>query len=177
MTKAMSLFDSASMPLREWASNSAVMNGKFQEMGIFTKSHDKIKTLGYTWDFTADVLTLSQVEFETDKVCKRSMFSNFCSVYDPMGLITPVSIQAKVVAQSCWSLGIHWDPLVPDDIKTKWVAAVQDLRVALELRHPRFIGMPLGDDVSLHMFADAGERSLGTVAYLVNGESTCMFAS
>ena len=49
--------------------------------------------------------------------------------------------------------------------------------MALKLRHPRFIGMPLGDDVSLHMFADAGEKSLGTVAYLVNGKSTCMFAS
>ena len=177
MTKAISLFDSASMPLREWACNSIVMNGKFQEMGIFTKSENKIKTLGYTWNFNADVLTLSQVKFETDKVCKRSMFSDFCSVYDPMGLITPVSIQAKVVAQSCWSLGIHWDPLVPEDIKIKWVAAVQDLKAALELQHPRFIGMPLGDNVALHLFADAGEKSLGTVAYLVNGDSTCMFTS
>ena len=105
------------------------------------------------------------------------MFSHFCSVYDPMGLITPVSIHAKVVAQSCWSLGIHWDPPVPEDIKTKWVAAVQDLREALELQHPRFIGMSLEDDISLHLFADAGDKSLGTVAYLVGTDSTCMFAS
>ena len=31
MKKAMGLFDSASMPLKEWASNSIIMNGKFQE--------------------------------------------------------------------------------------------------------------------------------------------------
>ena len=123
------------------------------------------------------MLSLSEVKFEAENVCKRSMFSNFCSVYDPMGLITPVSIRAKVLAQSCWSLGIHWDPPVPEDIKTKWVAAVQDLREALELQHPRFIGMSLKNDVSLHLFADAGDKSLGTVAYLVGNDSTCMFAS
>ena len=76
-----------------------------------------MKTLGYTWDFEADVLTLAQVNFEVDEVSKRSMFSDFCSVYDPMGLITPVSIRAKVVAQSCWSLGIQWDPLVQRTLK------------------------------------------------------------
>ena len=119
MNKATSLFDSASMPLREWASNSPLMNGKFKDLGIFTKSEKKMKTLGYTWDYEADVLTLAQVNFEVDEVSKRSMFSDFCSVYDPMGLITPVSIRAKVVAQSCWSLGIQWDPLVPENIKTE----------------------------------------------------------
>ena len=97
MNKAIRLFDSASMPLREWASNSDVMNRKFKELGIFTKSESKMKTLGYTWDFEADKLSLAQVKFEVENVCKCSMFSNFCSVYDPMGLITPVSIRAKVV--------------------------------------------------------------------------------
>ena len=105
------------------------------------------------------------------------MFLNFCSVYDPMGLITPISIRAKVVAQSCWSLGIQWDPPVPEDIRTNWVEVVQELKEALKLQHPRFIGMSLDEDISLHVFADAGNKSLGTVAYLVSASSTCMFAS
>ena len=105
------------------------------------------------------------------------MFSNFCSVYDPMGLITPSSIRAKVVAQSCWSLGIQWDPPVPEDIKTKWIEVVQELKEALKLQHPRFIGMSLDEEISLHVFTDAGEKSLGAVAYLVSPSSTCMFAS
>ena len=177
MNKAIRLFDSASMPLREWASNSDVMNGKFKELGIFTKSKSKMKTLGYIWDFEADKLTLAQVNFEVENVCKRSMFSNFCSVYDPMGLVTPVSIRAKVVAQSCWSLGIQWDPPVPEDIKSKWVEVVQDLKEALELQHPRFVGMSMDENISLHVFADAGNKSLGAVAYIVSSNSSCMFAS
>ena len=177
MNKATRLFDSASMPLREWASNSAVMNGKFKELGIFTKADKKMKTLGYTWDFEKDILTLAEVEFEVNEVCKRSMFSDYCSVYDPIGLITPVSICAKVVAQSCWSLGMQWDTIVPDDTKADWIPAVHNLRDALKLEHSRFIGMPLDDKISLHVFADAGKKSLGAVAYLVGSNATCMFAS
>ena len=177
MNKAMGLFNLASMPLREWASNSVVMNGKFKDLGIFTKSEQKLKTLGYTWDFEADTLSLAQVKFETDKVSKCSMLSDFCSVYDPMGLVCPISICAKVVAQSCWSLGLQWDPLVPEVIKVEWLEAVTNLKEALTLQHPRFIGMSLDDDISLHLFADAGEKSLGAVAYLVGSHSTCMFAS
>ena len=82
-----------------------------------------------------------------------------------------------MVAQSCWSLGLHWDPLVPEDIKADWLEAVNHLQEALSLQHPRFIGMSLDDDNSLHLFADAGEKSLGAVAYLVGSHSTCMFAS
>ena len=69
MNKAIHLFDSASMPFREWASNSKVMNGKFKDLGIFTKSESKMKTLGYTWNFEADKLSLAQVNFEVENVC------------------------------------------------------------------------------------------------------------
>ena len=177
MNRALCLFNSASMPLREFGSNSKVMNEKFKEMGIFTKSENVMRILGYQWQLDNDMLSLSQVKFEVENVCKCSMFSDFCSVYDPIGLITPVSIRAKVVAQSCWSLGIQWDPLVPEDIKTKWIEAVQDLTEALKLQHPRFIGMSLNDDISLHIFADAGDKSLEAVAFLVGSNATCMFAS
>ena len=45
------------------------------------------------------------------------------------------------------------------------------------LQHPRFIGMPIDNNVSLHVFADAGNKSLGAVAYIVGSNSSCMFAS
>ena len=45
------------------------------------------------------------------------------------------------------------------------------------MQHKRFIGITALDDVSLNVFGDAGERSIGAVAYLVSGKATCMFAS
>ena len=68
MNKAIQLFESASMAVREWASNSKVMNGKYKDLGILTKSEGKMKTLGYTWDFEADKLSLAQVNFEVENV-------------------------------------------------------------------------------------------------------------
>ena len=37
--------------------------------------------------------------------------------------------------------------------------------------------MSLNDNISLHIFADTGDKSLGAVAYLVGSNATCMFAS
>ena len=68
-------------------------------------------------------------------------------------------------------------PFGPENIKTEWVTVVKDLVEALKLQHTRFIGMSLDENISLHLFADAGNKSLGAVAYLVGSDSTCMFAS
>ena len=54
---------------------------------------------------------------------------------------------------------------------------VQDLNEALKLQHPRFIGMSVDENISLHVFVDAGNKSLGAVAYIVGSNSSCMFAS
>ena len=54
MRQAIEVFDLASMPLREWASNSEEMNKTFQDRGIFTKAKANLKTLGYEWNFAED---------------------------------------------------------------------------------------------------------------------------
>ncbi|CAL4237610.1 unnamed protein product [Meganyctiphanes norvegica] len=45
------------------------------------------------------------------------------------------------------------------------------------MQHPRYIGISSTEDISLHVFADAGEKSLGAVAYLVGASSSVMYAS
>ena len=54
MEQSIKLFEKASMPLHEFASNSEFANGMFQDKDIFTKSTKKMKTLGYHWDFMKD---------------------------------------------------------------------------------------------------------------------------
>ena len=120
---------------------------------------------------------MNQVQFEVNKVTKCSIFSNVCSVYDPLGLINPISIQARVVAQSCWSLNLQWDSLVPEAIKSRWIEVVDELEKALCLNHPRYIGISDDKNISLHVFADAGEKSLGVVAYLVHDTISTLLTS
>lgn len=177
MRLALEVFELASMPLREWASNSEEMNQIFQEKGIFTKAKGQLKTLGYDWDFAEDKWILSQVSFEIENVCKQSLLSNICSVYDPLGLVNPALVSARILVQKCWDIGIQWKTTLPEELSLEWSELVEDISQSLKLRHDRFIGITVLDDVSLHVFGDAGDKSIGAVAYLVSGKITCMFAS
>ena len=126
--KAIAIFDLASLPLREWANNEQQMNAHFVSMGIFTKAIKVLRTLGYDWHFDPDKWTLAQVSFVVDQVTKRSVLSNVCSIYDPLGLINPVIVTAKVFVQSCWDIGIQWDCPLPEDLRTQWIEIVGNLK-------------------------------------------------
>ena len=177
MRQAIEVFDLASMPLREWASNSEEMNKTFQDRGIFTKAKANLKTLGYEWNFAEDKWMIAQVSFETENVCKQSLLSNLCSVFDPLGLVNPAIVSARILVQRCWEMGIQWKPSLPQDMVEEWKENVKEISQSLKLQHDRFIGITNLEDVSLHVFGDAGEKSIGVVAYLVSRKATCMFAS
>ena len=40
--------------------------------------------------------------------------------FDPLGLITPVTIQAKIFLQELWGKHLQWDEPLHDDLKNKW---------------------------------------------------------
>ena len=174
MEKTIEIFDQATMPLHEWCSNSPHMNKKFQELGIGTEETSFIKTLGYIWDFVNDTWKINKPEFIVDKITKRSMLSNISSLYDPIGLATPIVLQAKVVIQKTFTYGFTWDDLVSDEIGCEWKENVEHIKLALEIEHKRFIGFQDLSKLSLHVFADAGADSFGCVAYIVGEHDRTM---
>ena len=66
---------------------------------------------------------------------------------------------------------------LPAELTSEWLELGTSLTQALKLKHDRFTGIDPSEEVSLHVFGDAGEKSIGAVAYLVSGKKTCMFAS
>ena len=77
--------------LREWVSNCA----SFQ-------SHDTspCNVLGLIWDPAKDTLAFKKKEIPTtDVITKRSVFKQSSQLFDPLGLITPITIRAKLFIQ------------------------------------------------------------------------------
>jgi len=47
---------------------------------------------------------------------KREVLRESCKVFDPLGLLSPVTIRAKTFMQSLWQRNVEWDePLADDD--------------------------------------------------------------
>lgn len=79
-----------------------------------------MKTLGLLWDSSKDTLQYAVNLTESSKPIKRSILSQIARIYDPLGLIGPVLILAKITMQDLWKLNIDWDESVPQIFFKKW---------------------------------------------------------
>jgi hypothetical protein len=101
------------------------------------------------------------------KMTKREMLSDLSKIFDPLGLLTPVTFKLKLAMQRCWVEGVSWDCPLSDDLKDEYLQWRNDLGELSKLKIPRCVlakCTPV-DTLELHVFTDASE----------NGYSACIF--
>ncbi|XP_038120581.1 uncharacterized protein LOC119770210 [Culex quinquefasciatus] len=116
--------------LRKWASNrQEVLTGIAEENlaismeEINLDTDPGVKTLGLTWMPKTDTLKFQFNVPDLDKVpelTKRFILSTIALLFDPLGLLGPVIVTAKIFMQSLWTLlnpngeRLDWDEAVPE---------------------------------------------------------------
>ena len=135
---------------------------------VQSKGNVQSKALGIKWDTLTDSLHFEVKNNEDSCVTRRKMLSYVSSLYDPLGLVGPIILKAKLMLQTATRLGLQWDESVPaklSDEWTSWCAALRDLTKA---EVPRCVKPPHYDDavLELHHFSDASESGFGFLSYL-----------
>lgn len=113
---------------------------------------------------------------------KRMMLKTLSSLYDPLGLISPVAVQAKLLFQEACCLRIHWDDELTVDILTRWSKWKESI---LELKHyeiKRCFKFRIDvHSYELNLFCNGSEKAYGAVAYVTcsysNNSSSSLVAS
>jgi hypothetical protein len=126
------------------------------------------KALGIRWNVGSDEFYFD-VELEHKKfVTRRLMLSIVSSIFDPLGLISPVLIQGKILFQDATRLKLTWDQVLPAELISKWFSWFLSLSNLKLVRIPRCIKPMLFNDsfLEIHHFSDASERAYGSCAYL-----------
>ena len=160
--------------LRKYRSNDMNLCEVFEskEAIQFSETDNKYsKTLGIEWNAIKDTLHYSQPEeiknfIEADKITKRQMLSKIAQIYDPLGLIAPIVLQAKLLMQQLWTLKCNWDDVVPEELAKQWMQFTDDIKDLSQVkidRHIKFTSQASGE---LHGFADASEKAYGSCIYL-----------
>ena len=170
------IFGAVSMPLHEFASNSPEANQVFKDKGIMTEN-SMLKTLGLFWDYSSDNWYVNQPEFQLEAVSKRSLLSDIARLYDPMGFLGPITIQGRILVQEAWDSDFSWDAALSSDMVEKWRFIVAQLKAALQIPIPRWVGFENLRNVSLHCFTDASEKALGVAIYLVGPKHSILYTS
>ena len=135
------------------------------DVNTCTSSH----VLGLEWSHADDTLVVSRGTKQPAiaTVTQRTVLSCVAAVFDPIGLVAPFTINARLLLKSIWRLqGQQWDEPLPEKVCKDfqdWAKGLPQL-ASLKLSRPYFTASP--DTVELHVFGDSSEEAFGAVAFL-----------
>ncbi|GIY43626.1 reverse transcriptase [Caerostris darwini] len=110
----------AGLVLRKWACNE-LTNLIQEDLRLLNVSlsidDDTVKTLGILWHPASDVFSfkVNSLSFE-GALTKRTLLSTIAKTFDPLGWLSPITIQSKLLMQKLWKYQLQWDEIVPPDI-------------------------------------------------------------
>lgn len=80
-----------------------------------------INTLGLSWNQVSDNFTYTIINFEkAEIITKRRILSNITSLYDSLGLISPIIVLAKLIMRKLWKSNLNRNDSIPMDLAIKW---------------------------------------------------------
>ena len=125
-----SLMTLSKINLRAWASNSQSLRELAQQHSV-AELKDTVKVLGLCWNVNLDKLSLcSKPELATcTPVTKREILRFTSSIFDPLGLVTPVTVTAKLLLQELWQGTVSWDTELNETYQLKWASITADILV------------------------------------------------
>ncbi|XP_058840265.1 uncharacterized protein LOC131695765 [Topomyia yanbarensis] len=169
------LLQSAGFSLRKWNSNSKELLQNVPEqlrddrsILELDSSSSTIKTLGLVWEPSTDSFRFTIPTWNSAAVItKRIVLSDVSRLFDPLGLVGPVIIQAKIFIQELWKQECSWDePLLPE-LQEYWQEYRRNLAGLDSLSVPRWVGISSNIVAEeLHGFCDASEAAYGACIYI-----------
>lgn len=163
------ILEQAGFILRKWLSNDQrVFTNVDQNNTLvehFISSKDESKTLGVYWHTKQDVL-FYVINIKNTRVTKRSILSTIAQIFDPLGLVGPCIVHAKVILQMLWKINVDWDESLPNDIHTSFIKFTNQLPELNKINIPRQVILPNANSIQLHGFCDASEVAYGACVYI-----------
>lgn len=97
-----------------------------------------------------------------------AIVSKIASVYDPIGLATPMMVNAKIKIRELSIRGLDWSDDVTGENRAWWESWLQSLSTLNSFASPRCL-FPQDDNIvdsELHSFSDSSEEAFTAVFYL-----------
>ena len=174
----MKIFNAAGFELHKWHSNDQSLESIQKEIDECNSSSetyakqqvgtgsDETKLLRLAWDKKDDTLAISFPEMP-ERVTKRTVLSGLASVYDPLGIVSPVLLTGKILYRDICDEGLSWDEEITGQLKQRWQKFIKSLPERIEV--PRSV-TPAKESVKgihLHAFGDASGNGVSAAVYAV----------
>jgi hypothetical protein len=179
------LFQHCGMPVHKFFSNSDLVCKSLDKKVLakqisFTDSTDVVwetgKVLGMVYSVEdEDVFTYSSkfrnisdiIGVENNKWTKRNICKVSASIFDPLGLISPFVVRARVIMQEVWRQKLKWDDVLPGPIQIAWRNWLDQVFSVPDIKITRWSGIKTKlSAFQIHTFCDASEEGYCVAVYI-----------
>ena len=155
--------------------NSKVFDSK--EVKLCKETVDNLsereKILGIVWNRHKDTLhfDLKGIVSKAEGliVTKRNVLRVLSSIFDPLGLISPITVTAKSLLQEVRETKSGWNDELNEELKHKWFNWIEGLKNVAEITFSRSLFGYAEEEVldcELHGFADSSKKAYCAALYL-----------
>ncbi|GFY62164.1 gag-pol protein [Trichonephila inaurata madagascariensis] len=125
-----------------------------------------IKTLGIQWHPASDVFyfKITPLSFE-GTLTKKTLLSTIAKTFDPLGWLSPITIQYKTITQRLWKQQLQREERVPPDITLESEQLAKDVQLVKDIKIPRFLFVDSDNQFHLFGFSDASLKSYAAAIY------------
>lgn len=122
--------------------------------------------MGLVWNKREDTIGIRFPSEEVDAT-RRGILKKVARVYDPLGIVSPVTLCGKVLYRDACDEKRGWDAKLSDEVTKRWKRWEDDL--------PKQVAVPRSipkhqeeiEDIALHAFGDASGKGVAAVVYAV----------
>ena len=181
------LLGKAGFKIRRWCSNrpevlrDVPVEDRVANVNIEESELPCMKALGVQWNAETDMFTFKLNPPQDVVYTKRGFLKKLAMLFDPLQMLAPFTIRARMAMQETWLLGLGCDDEFPSDLKKtcqEWFSQLPELSGVRVPRCYRAAEKTVAD-TSIHTMVDASLLAYAAVSYVrhkyEDGEVTVRF--
>ena len=161
---AIRIFEDAKLTLHKWHSNVADLEESergVEDEGTFAKQQlgqTKAKT-GLLLDKQEDQISVTMPQYDA-VASKGTLLRNLARIYDPLGLVEPVTIKGKFFYRDVCNVKMAGDAPLPRPLTSQWIRWKKELPAEVMVTRALTCAQEQIERIELHAFGDASKNGV-----------------
>ena len=139
-----------------------------QQLGV---TNGECGLLGLKWNKEIDEIGVAYPS-EAAQPSRRGILGKIAKIYDPLGLVSPTTLQGKMLYREACDGKYAWDAPLPEALAQRWSKWERSL--SNQVNVPRILASSQApiEDVALHAFGDPSGKCVAAAVYAVVTQSS-----
>eukprot|EP00794_Sanderia_malayensis_P006616 gene6616-biopygen5388 len=176
--------------MRKWKTNDAKFRGKIKselkdavrsQAAVKNEKGEATKVLGVRWNLEMDEMAIdfTKISILKHEPTQRGILRTLAAIYDPLGVVSPVSIIARVINHDVCTEGKGWDDAISEELLKRWQKWLKMIKEYPQIIFSRsMMAYPKEEtiQIEMHGFANSSVKACCAVIYLVITQQSGVYA-